>query len=145
MSSLERAVEIAAQAHAGQKDKAGAVYLLHPLRVMLSLDDATEAERIVAVLHDVIEDCKAWTSDRLLEEGFSEEVVTALESVTKRPGKNDDYMAFVRRAGKNVIGKKVKLADLKDNLRKFPNPTSADEQRRKKYEAAIRELETEST
>ena len=142
MCSLERAVEIAAQAHAGQKDKAGAVYLLHPLRVMLNLDDATEAERIVAVLHDVIEDTD-WTSDRLLEEGFSQEIVRALESVTKRP--DEDYMAFVRRAGKNVIGKKVKLADLKDNLRKFPNPTSADEQRRKKYENAIRELETEST
>ena len=74
MSSLERAVEIAAQAHAGQKDKGGAVYLLHPLRVMLSLDDATEAERIVAILHDVIEDSDDWTSDRLLEEGFSQEV-----------------------------------------------------------------------
>ena len=141
MSSLERAVQIAAQAHAGQKDKAGAVYLLHPLRVMLSFDDVTEAERIVAVLHDVVEDCKAWTFDRLLEEGFSEEVVTALESVTKRPGEDDNYMAFVRRAGKNVIGKKVKLADLKDNLRKLPNPTSADEQRREKYKEAIRKLE----
>ena len=138
MSSLERAVEIAAQAHAGQKDKAGAVYLLHPLRVMLNLDDATEAERIVAVLHDVIEDTD-WTSDRLLGEGFSQEVVRALESVTKRP--DEDYMTFVRRAGNDVIGKKVKLADLRDNLRELPNPTPGDRARRKKYEDAIKELE----
>ncbi len=139
MSSLERAVEIAAQAHAGQKDKGGAVYLLHPLRVMLSLDDPTEAERIVAILHDVIEDSDDWTSDRLLEEGFSQEVVRALESVTKRP--DEDYMTFVRRAGNDVIGKKVKLADLEDNLRKPPNPTPGDRARRKKYEDAIKELE----
>ena len=141
MSSLERAVEIAAQAHAGQKDKGGAVYLLHPLRVMLRLDDATatEAERIVAILHDVIEDSDDWTSDRLLKEGFSKEVVRALESVTKRP--DEDYMTFVRRAGNDVIGKKVKLADLRDNLRELPNHTPGDRARRKKYEDAIKELE----
>ena len=136
MSSLERAVEIAARAHARQKDKGGAIYLLHPLRVMLDLDDATEAERIVAVLHDVIEDYDDWTSDRLLEEGFSPEVVRALESVTKRP--DEDYMTFVRRAGNNVIGEKVKVADLKDNLRELPNPTPDDLARRKQYEAAIK-------
>ncbi len=56
MSTLERAITIAATAHAGQIDKAGAPYILHPLRVMLRV--TTEAERITAVLHDVIEDCE---------------------------------------------------------------------------------------
>ena len=134
MSSLERAVQIAAQAHAGQKDKAGAVYLLHPLRVMLSFDDATEAERIVAVLHDVIEDSKAWASDRLLEEGFSEEVVRAVESVTKRSG--EGYMTFVRRAGKNEIGRKIKHADIEDNLRPLRDPTAQDLEKRALYKEA---------
>ena len=137
MSSLERAVEIAAQAHAGQKDKAGAVYLLHPLRVMLNLDDATEAERIVAVLHDVIEDTD-WTSDRLLEEGFSQEIVRALESVTKRP--DEDYMAFVRRAGTNEIGRKIKHADIEDNLRPLKDPTPKDCEKRALYREAARYL-----
>ena len=106
---------------------------------MLSLDDPTEAERIVAILHDVIEDSDDWTSDLLLKEGFSQEVVRALESVTKRP--DEDYMTFVRRAGNDVIGKKVKLADLRDNLRELPNHTPGDLARRKKYEDAIKELE----
>ena len=138
MSSLERAVEIAAQAHAGQKDKAGAVYLLHPLRVMLNLDDATEAERIVAVLHDVIEDSEDWTSDRLLEEGFSQEIVRALESVTKRP--DEDYMTFVRRAGTNEIGRKIKHADIEDNLRPLEDPTPKDCEKRALYREAARYL-----
>ena len=54
MSTIERAVEIAARAHAGQVDKAGMPYLFHPLRVMLSV--STPEERMAAVLHDVVED-----------------------------------------------------------------------------------------
>ena len=138
MSPLERAVEIAAQAHAGQKDKGEAVYLLHPLRVMLSFDDATEAERIVAVLHDVIEDSEDWTFGRLLEEGFSEEVVRVVESVTERPG--EDYMTFVRRAGKNEIGRKIKHADIEDNLRPLKDPTPKDCEKRALYREAARYL-----
>ena len=55
MSTLERAIAIAAKAHAGQVDKAGAPYVLHPLRIMLRKSSIDE--RIVAVLHDVCEDC----------------------------------------------------------------------------------------
>ena len=81
MSTLERAIAIAATAHAGQTDKAGAPYILHPLRVMLRL--TTEAERITAVLHDVVEDCEGWSFERLLGEGFASEIVEALKSVSK--------------------------------------------------------------
>jgi hypothetical protein len=80
MSTLERAIVIAAEAHAGMTDKAGAPYILHPLRLMLALSDASD--RIVAVLHDVVEDCDGWTLARIRSEGFSEEVIEALESVT---------------------------------------------------------------
>jgi hypothetical protein len=68
MSTLERAIAIAADGHAGVTDKGGAPYILHPLRMMLSL--SSPDERIVAVLHDVCEDCEGWTLDRLRDEGF---------------------------------------------------------------------------
>ncbi len=66
---LERAIEIAAAAHRGQADKAGQPYILHPLRVMLACQG--EATRIVAVLHDVIED-NDWTPEALSAEGASD-------------------------------------------------------------------------
>ena len=81
MSSLERAIAIAAEAHAGQTDKAGAPYILHPLRVMLRL--ATEEERITAVLHDLCEDCPGWDFARLKAEGFPPQVIAALRSGTR--------------------------------------------------------------
>jgi (p)ppGpp synthase/HD superfamily hydrolase len=80
MSSLERAIVIAAEAHTGAKDKGGAPYILHPLRMMLNL--STTDERIVAVLHDVCEDCPGWTFERLKSEGFSGKILEALDSVT---------------------------------------------------------------
>jgi hypothetical protein len=108
VSTLERAIAIAAEAHAGQVDKAGAPYVLHPLRMMLRV--SSPDERIVAVLHDVCEDCQGWTFDRFRAEGFSEHIIQALQSVTKRDG--EGYEAFVRRAASNPIGRRVKLADL---------------------------------
>src|SRR5687767_2629355 len=83
VSTLERAIAIAAQAHAGQVDKAGQPYILHPLRVMLRL--ATEEERIVGVLHDVVEDTPV-SLQQLRDEGFSESVLSAVEALTKRDG-----------------------------------------------------------
>jgi len=93
MPTLERALEIAADAHRGQVDKAGEPYLLHPLRVMLRL--AGEQERIVALLHDVVEDAPAWTLDRLRAEGFPEEVVLAVDRLTRREG--EPYEALIQR------------------------------------------------
>ena len=135
MSTLERAIAIAAEAHAGQTDKAGAPYILHPLRVMLGV--ASNEERIVAVMHDVCEDCLEWNLDRLRYEGFSDAVIVALELVTKRDG--EDYEAFVRRAAANPIGRSVKLADLRDNcdLSRIAAPTERDFQRIEKYQSAI--------
>jgi (p)ppGpp synthase/HD superfamily hydrolase len=135
MSSLERAIAIAAEAHAGQQDKAGAPYVLHPLRMMLRL--SSNDERVVAVLHDVCEDCPGWTFDRLRAEGFSEPVLAALDSVTKRDG--ETYEDFVRRAAADPIGRAVKLADLQDNcdLSRISKPSERDFQRIEKYRKAI--------
>jgi len=135
MSSLERAIAIAAEAHAGQHDKAGASYVLHPLRMMLRL--TSNDERIVAVLHDVCEDCPGWTFDRLRAEGFSEKILMALDTVTKRDG--EAYEDFVRRAANNPIGRAVKLADLQDNcdLSRISKPSERDFERIEKYKRAI--------
>ncbi len=105
---------MAVSAHAGQTEKAGKPYILHPLRVMFQF--RSEITMIVAVLHDVVEDSPDWTFDRLRGEGFSEDILDALDGLTKRPQERDDYMAFITRASANPIAKAVKLADIEDNL-----------------------------
>lgn len=140
MATLERAIAIAAQAHSGQLDKAGAPYILHPLRVMMRLH--TAEERIVGVLHDVLEDTSV-TTEQLRSEGFSEEVLTALQYVTKIEG--EEYDAFVKRAAQNSIAKNVKLADLLDNsdLGRLGTVTPKDRERVLKYRKAIAKLQAQ--
>jgi (p)ppGpp synthase/HD superfamily hydrolase len=137
MSTLERAIAIAVEAHQGQTDKAGAPYILHPLRVMFSL--GTTEERIAGVLHDVVEDSD-WTFEALAREGFSSSIVEALKAVTKK--EREDYCDFVRRTSQNAIGAKVKLADLTDNsdMSRIKGPTETDFKRLEKYRRAIRLL-----
>jgi len=137
--TLERAIALAATAHAGQVDKGGAPYILHPLKVMLRM--TTPEERIVAVLHDVVEDCGI-SLDDLRKEGFSEEVLSAIESVTKMPG--EPYEDFVERAAQNPIGRAVKLADLEENsdLSRIASPSWEDLERIEKYRRAIGRLRT---
>ena len=142
MSTLEKAIAIAAEGHAGQVDKAGNPYVLHPLRVMLRLD--TNEERIAGVLHDVVEDC-GWSLDDLRVEGFSEPVIRAVEAVTKREGER--YDDFVARAAADPIGRRVKLADLEDNcdLRRISNPTPKDYARIAKCRRAIAIIGAQTT
>jgi hypothetical protein len=103
--------------------------------MMLSVSSTDE--RIVAVLHDVCEDCPGWTFDRLRKEGFPDHIIEALMSVTKRNG--EDYEDFVRRAAANPIGRRVKLADMQDNsdLSRIAAPSERDLQRIDKYRRAI--------
>ena len=138
--NLERAIEIAVVAHKGQKDKSGAPYILHPLRVMLSL--SSDEDRIVGVLHDVVEDTP-WTFDQLREEGFPEEVLAALDTVTVR--ENEDYPDFISRSASNSIGRRVKIEDLRDNmdLSRIAEPTEKDFNRIEKYERALSQLEAD--
>lgn len=130
MSTLERAIEIAATAHAGQIDKAGQPYILHPLRVMLRV--STGHERIAAVLHDVVEDTPV-TFVQLTEAGFPAEVVEAVAALTKRPG--ETRMQAAARAASNPIARVVKLADNAENmdLSRIANPTEKDYARVEEY------------
>lgn len=108
---LEVAAEVCMKAHAGQRDKAGKAYFLHPFRVALACEK--DEEKIVALLHDVLEDSDI-TSEDLLETGFPQEIVDAVVSVTKQAG--ESYEDYVARAKENHIGRVVKLHDLEDNL-----------------------------
>jgi (p)ppGpp synthase/HD superfamily hydrolase len=130
MSTLERALEIAAAAHAGQQDKAGQPYILHPLRVMLTVK--TSDERIAAVLHDTVEDT-AITFEDLVDAGFSNDIIGAVQALTKTAGEN--RMDAAKRAVQNSIARQVKLADVADNmdLNRIPSPTTKDFARLEEY------------
>jgi GTP diphosphokinase / guanosine-3',5'-bis(diphosphate) 3'-diphosphatase len=134
VSTLERAIAIACEAHAGQVDKAGQPYILHPLRLMLRM--STEAERITAVLHDVVED-SAFTLEDLMAERFALEVVRAVDALSRREG--EEYMEFVRRAAADPIAGPVKRVDLEDNLdlTRIPNPSVRDLERMRRYQRAL--------
>jgi len=136
MSTLERAIEIAAVAHAGQLDKAGQPYVLHSLRVMLRVSG--EHERIAAVLHDVVEDTPV-TVEQLAAEGFHLAVLTAIEALTKRPG--ESRLDAAVRAAAHPIARVVKLADNAENmdLSRIAQPTEKDKARFQEYEQ-VREL-----
>jgi len=151
--NLEKAIKIAVESHTGQVDKGGNPYILHPLRVMLSPN--SEEERIVGVLHDVVEDCEGWTWERLGEQGCSDEIIEALKSVSKTPEeekqfkKMDDpneklghYLEFIKRAKFNKIGRNVKAADIKDNLdiSRIDDITHSDINRLNRYKAALKLL-----
>lgn len=142
LSTLERAIALAARAHAGQKDKAGAPYILHPLRVMFAVQG--DEARMAAVLHDVVEDSGV-TLDQLREMGFPEAVVEAVDALTKRDDEKgaENYLAFVARAGRNDIARAVKLADIADNmnLSRIVTPTEKDLERVCRYRKARRLLE----
>ena len=116
MSMLEKAIEVAAQAHMGQSAPDGKPYILHPLRVMLELQ--LPDEQIAAVLHDVVEKSEDWSIERLRSEGFPATVLDAVEALTKRPG--EKFLDHVNRANRNKIGKFVKRADIEDHIKYYP-------------------------
>jgi (p)ppGpp synthase/HD superfamily hydrolase len=128
--NLDNALHIAVAAHKGQKDKADNPYILHPLRLMMRMQ--TETEMIVAVLHDVVEDSD-WTLDMLRDEGFSQEILAAVDCVTRREG--ESYQAFNERLAPNPLARKVKIADLEDNMdiRRLPTVTTEEQARMNRY------------
>lgn len=137
MSNLQRAIEIAVDAHKHQTRKDGSPYVLHPLRLMFAVQ--TDVEKMVAVLHDVVEDTPV-TMDELQAEGFSSEVLDALRLVTHDDG--SDYDSYILRIKKNPVARAVKLADLRDNSNLFEIPELADKdlQRARKYHRAYQVL-----
>ena len=138
MSTLQRAIEIATQAHQGQFDKSGKDYIGHPLRVMEM--GSTEEEKIAGVLHDVVEDSD-WTFEALEAEGFSQEIIAALKCVTKL-SENENYDDFIERVKKNPLAVAVKINDLTDNMdiRRLPYLSDKDIKRLKKYLKAYKKL-----
>ena len=133
------AYAIAYVAHKGQVDKAGKDYILHPLRVS-SMCETTD-EKIVAILHDTIED--TFVSRKFLEHsGFPNYLIDAIESVTRMP--NEDYRTFIKRCSMNKIGRVVKMNDLRDNmdLTRLSVIKENDIIRLKKYYYAYKYLES---
>jgi (p)ppGpp synthase/HD superfamily hydrolase len=137
LALLEKAISIAVEAHRGQRDRYGAPYILHPLRVMARVE--TNTQKIVAILHDVVEDTD-WTFDALRAEGFSEEILNALNGLTKREG--EPYEDLVSRSAANTLARRVKLADLEDNMdvRRLNAVTPDDTERLAKYLRAWKRL-----
>jgi (p)ppGpp synthase/HD superfamily hydrolase len=110
--SLKRAIEIATEAHRGQVDKANEPYILHSRRVMDQVDSIDE--KIVGILHDVVEKNPQWSLRRLEGEGFQSTIIEAVDAMTRRAG--ESYEDLVSRGAANPIGRAVKMADLRDNI-----------------------------
>ena len=137
MANLERALQIAVAAHAGQQDKNGESYIFHPLRVMTRC--TTPNAKIVALLHDVVEDTDV-TMESLEAEGFSAEVLATLRLVTHLPEVSyDDYITHIM-TDRTAI--EVKLADLEDNsdIRRLQTVDGKTMERLNKYLDAYRRL-----
>ena len=133
-SQSEKAYEIAKKAHLGQVDKAGEDYIKHPEKVASFVN--SDEEKAVAYLHDVIEDTELTLED-LREYGFSEEVLKAVDVITKKKGQ--DYQTYLNSVKENKLARVVKLADLRHNsdLTRLINITEKDRERKEKYQKAI--------
>lgn len=139
---LNQAIILATTKHADQRDKGGQPYILHPLRVMLNSSLTTNEERIVAVLHDVIEDTDC-SSEVLLEQGFTSEIIAAIEAITHLEKESQkDYLSRVKA---NPLAMTVKLADIADNLtpaRLDQLPPTEHERLTEKYNTALAYLQS---
>lgn len=133
MATLERAIELAVTAHRGQKDRSGRPYILHPLWLMQQFEDARAM--IVAVLHDTVEDSSLTLQD-LKSEGFSEEIVEAIDALTRR--KDETYEQFILRLKPQPLALRIKLADIEHNLdvRRLSQLNKDDLKRVDKYHKA---------
>lgn len=133
------AYKIAKQAHQGQKDKAGVDYINHPETVASFV--TTDDEKIVAYLHDVIEDTNVTLLD-LTQYGFSDTILEAIDILTKK--KRQTYQSYLELVKTNELARVVKLADLRHNsdLTRLKEITSKDIERREKYLSAITFLST---
>lgn len=137
MNSVEKAIKLAVKAHENQLDKGGSPYILHPLRVMLQMDN--ETEMIAAILHDVVEDTDSGLDD-LRAAGFPETAIKAIDCLTRHQG--EDYEAFIRRVKTNPTARKVKIADLEDNMNitRIAQISPQDLERLAKYHRALSRL-----
>lgn len=140
-AELSDAIAIAADVHKFQKDRSGESYILHPLRMMMRMQ--TDEERMVAILHDVIEDSSAddkWDVERLVNAGISEKVAEAVDCLSKKEG--ESYEEFIERGSVNPLARKIKLADLEDNMNilRLNEVGTKDLERLQKYHKAYKYL-----
>ena len=134
MATLENAITLAVQQHAGQVDKGGQPYILHPLRVMLQLQQPDQ--QIVAVLHDILEDTHTTAQD-LQNLGFQTHIIQAIQALTKLP--HETRVQAAMRTAQNPLACAVKIADVQDNmnLTRIPNPTARDLARLEEYRQVL--------
>ena len=133
---------IATNAHAGQFDRGGAPYILHPLKVMHYLKSDDEELMCMALGHDVIEDTSVTYRD-LRDAGISERVVAGIRALTKLPGQTyEEYKAGVF-ASEDAM--RVKLADLRHNtdIRRLKGVTEKDIARMSKYHMFYMEIKSQ--
>lgn len=138
---LIKAFCLALKAHKGQRDKGGKPYILHPVFVSLHVKGTKRKQ--VALLHDVVEDTPV-TLEMLAERGFSDDVIKAVDSITKRKG--EPYLDYIERVKGNSIACDVKIADLKhnSNLKRLKVVTEKDIKRSKKYNSVLNYLNNDA-
>ena len=131
------ALELAVEKHKNQTDKAGNPYILHPLHVMENVN--SKEGKIVAILHDIIEDTDV-TEDYLLKIGLSKRIVDAVVALTR--SEDMDYQEYIKNLSSNPLAKEVKLADLEHNmdLKRLPTLEEKDLDRNRKYQIAYHYL-----
>ena len=133
---LDKAIKIAVDSHSGQTSNNGEPYILHPLRMMFQLD--TSEEKIVAVLHDTIEKTDV-DLNYLKDTGFSEQILFAVDSLSRRP--DEDYDYYIQRVSKNKLATKVKVIDLHDNISSLGHePKKMNSNNYLKYQKALENL-----
>lgn len=131
------ALELAVEKHKNQTDKAGNPYILHPLHVMENVN--SKEGKIVAILHDIIEDTDV-TEDYLLKIRLSKRIVDAVVALTR--SEDMDYQEYIKNLSSNPLAKEVKLADLEHNmdLKRLPTLEEKDLERNRKYQIAYHYL-----
>lgn len=131
------AIELAVEKHKNQTDKAGNPYILHPLHVMENVN--SKEGKIVAILHDIIEDTDI-TENYLLKIGLSKRIVDAVVALTR--SEDMDYQEYIKNLSSNPLAKEVKLADLEHNmdLKRLPTLEEKDLERNRKYQIAYHYL-----
>ena len=130
---IGRALRIATKAHKGQVEWSGTPFILHPIRVYNRVDDSEFDAKVVALLHDVIEDTDV-TLEVLKGEFGPGRIIDAIDAITRREG--ETYMEYIVRLSVDRLARIVKLADLDDHLETLPH----DHSLRGRYERAISAL-----
>ncbi len=133
MATIEHALQIAIKAHEHQKDRYGQPYIFHPMRLMIQMD--TPEEKIAAILHDTVEDSDITLQD-LANKGFSATVLQTVDHLTRR--KEETYSEYINRLKDHAMARKIKIADLEDNmdLRRLTKFDDKSRQRLERYHEA---------